>query len=89
VLDAGCCGLAGSFGFRADHEPLSRLVGEEQWLPKVRAAVGEGTDVTLVLDGVGCTMQLERLSGLEPSALISVVGRALETPSGADQARAR
>ena len=35
VLDAGCCGLAGSFGFSAAHEAVSRRIGEEQWLPKL------------------------------------------------------
>ncbi len=28
-LDAGCCGLAGSFGYRAEHEPLSRQIGRD------------------------------------------------------------
>ena len=42
VLDAGCCGLAGSFGFNARHEPVSRTIGEDLWLPKVRAALGHG-----------------------------------------------
>lgn len=36
VLDAGCCGLAGSFGFSAAHEAVSRKIGEEQWLPRLR-----------------------------------------------------
>jgi len=39
VLDGGCCGLAGSFGFDARHEALSRKIGEELWLPKLRAAL--------------------------------------------------
>jgi Fe-S oxidoreductase len=47
VLDAGCCGLAGSFGYRAEHEPLSRQIGREQWLPKVRSALGPGREATL------------------------------------------
>ncbi|HEV2343713.1 MAG TPA: FAD-binding and (Fe-S)-binding domain-containing protein [Actinocrinis sp.] len=38
VLDAGCCGLAGSFGFSAAHEAVSRTIGEEQWLPKLQHA---------------------------------------------------
>ena len=37
VLDAGCCGLAGSFGFSANHEALSRKIGEDLWLPKLRS----------------------------------------------------
>ena len=43
VLDAGCCGLAGSFGFDADHEAVSRKIGEDSWLPKVRVALSAET----------------------------------------------
>ena len=39
VLDAGCCGLAGSFGFDAHHEAVSRKIGADLWLPKVRVAL--------------------------------------------------
>jgi len=76
ILDAGCCGLAGSFGYRSEHEPLSRRIGEEQWLPKVRAAL-DGTGEPLVVDGFSCVMQLEQLSDIEPVALISIVRRSL------------
>jgi len=64
VLDAGCCGLAGSFGFDAHHEPLSRQIGYDLWLPKVRGALGT-TDrrgaIHLVVDGFSCRTQLEHL----------------------------
>ena len=36
-LDAGCCGMAGSFGYEAEHYEISRLVGEQRLLPAVRA----------------------------------------------------
>ncbi len=63
LLDAGCCGLAGSFGFNARHAPVSRTIGEDLWLPKVRAALGDGADPTvqLVVDGFSCHTQLEHL----------------------------
>ena len=63
LLDAGCCGLAGSFGFNARHEPVSRTIGEDLWLPKVRAALGHGDDppAQLVVDGFSCHTQLEHL----------------------------
>lgn len=77
IVDAGCCGLAGSFGYRAEHESLSRRIGEEQWLPKVRAALGAGEETTLVVDGFSCLMQLDQLSNLESTALVSVVRRSL------------
>jgi FAD/FMN-containing dehydrogenase/Fe-S oxidoreductase len=65
VLDGGCCGLAGSFGFDARHEGLSRKIGEELWLPKLRAALGQGASgapAQLVVDGFSCRAQLSHLS---------------------------
>jgi FAD/FMN-containing dehydrogenase/Fe-S oxidoreductase len=61
VLDAGCCGLAGSFGFDAEHEPVSRRIGEGHWLPRVRSALAEAEGATLVVDGFSCVTQLEHL----------------------------
>ena len=40
-LDAGCCGMAGSFGYEAEHYEVSRLVGEQRLLPAVRQAEPE------------------------------------------------
>ena len=85
VLDAGCCGLAGSFGFRAEHEPISRQIGEEQWLPKVRAALDSGAETSegsngatpLLVDGISCQMQLDELSDLPSTSLAALVRRAL------------
>ena len=77
ILDAGCCGLAGSFGYRAEHEPLSRRIGDEHWLPRVRAAVGGDETASLVIDGFSCTMQLEHLSDLRSTSLVTLVRREL------------
>jgi FAD/FMN-containing dehydrogenase/Fe-S oxidoreductase len=75
VLDAGCCGLAGSFGYSHEHEALSRRIGEEYWLPRVRRAVGAGDE--LVLDGFSCATQLAHLSDLRSTTLVALVRRAL------------
>lgn len=75
VLDAGCCGLAGSFGYSHEHEAISRQIGEEQWLPRVTAALHDG-DV-LVADGYSCTMQLAHLSDRRSTSLVSMVRRSL------------
>ena len=78
ILDAGCCGLAGSFGYRAEHEPLSRRIGDEHWLPRVRAAVGGDDTAALVVDGFSCAMQLEQLSDLHSTTLVALVRRELD-----------
>jgi FAD/FMN-containing dehydrogenase/Fe-S oxidoreductase len=57
VLDAGCCGLAGSFGYNPEHEPLSRRIAEEWWLPKLHK---QAQGATLVIDGFSCVMQLDQ-----------------------------
>ena len=55
VLDSGCCGMAGSFGFEPDHLEVSLKAGERVLLPAVRAAEPE----TLILtDGFSCHEQI-------------------------------
>jgi FAD/FMN-containing dehydrogenase/Fe-S oxidoreductase len=57
VLDAGCCGLAGNFGFEQGHYDLSMTVAEQGVLPAVR----ETAPGALVLaDGFSCRTQIEQ-----------------------------
>ena len=56
ILDSGCCGLAGSFGFENDHYDISMKVGERRLLPAVRAAE---KDTLIVSDGFSCKTQIE------------------------------
>jgi Fe-S oxidoreductase len=55
VLDSGCCGMAGSFGFERDHYDISMKVGERVLLPAVRRAP---KDVLIVADGFSCRTQI-------------------------------
>ena len=55
VLDSGCCGLAGSFGFEREHYDISVAIGERRLLPAVRAAPD---DALLVADGYSCRTQI-------------------------------
>ncbi|MGH9105689.1 MAG: FAD-binding and (Fe-S)-binding domain-containing protein [Acidimicrobiales bacterium] len=86
LLDAGCCGLAGSFGFNARHEAVSRTIGEDLWLPKVRAALAAAEGSTeLVVDGFSCRLQLRHLgpdlSGQATDLATLVRRRTLAGPS--------
>lgn len=79
ALDAGCCGLAGSFGFRAEHEGLSRRIGLETWLPAIRDALdGQPNDARLVVDGFSCATQLKHLGDIPASGILSVLRSELE-----------
>ena len=56
---AGCCGMAGSFGFEAEHYDVSRKVGEERLFPAVNATA-EKTVVAVA--GVSCRQQIEHFT---------------------------
>jgi Fe-S oxidoreductase len=57
TLKAGCCGLAGSWGFEADHHGLSMQIGEQGLLPTVRRLDDE---TIVVADGFSCKTQIEQ-----------------------------
>ncbi|MEA3349441.1 MAG: FAD-linked oxidase C-terminal domain-containing protein [Chloroflexota bacterium] len=56
VVDAGCCGMAGAFGYEAEHYELSMQVGEMALFPAVR---GADEDVIVAASGVSCQSQIE------------------------------
>ena len=56
TVESSCCGMAGSFGYEAEHYDISMKMGEASLLPAVRAASAE----TLVIaDGTSCRHQIE------------------------------
>ncbi|MBW8798463.1 MAG: FAD-binding protein [Streptomyces sp.] len=63
VLDEGCCGLAGNFGFERGHHDVSMAVGELGVLPAVR---GAAPDSLVLADGFSCRTQMARRPA-EPS----------------------
>ena len=54
-LDAGCCGMAGSFGFEAEHYELSMTVGSDRLFPAVTA---EPATTIVAATGVSCRQQI-------------------------------
>jgi FAD/FMN-containing dehydrogenase/Fe-S oxidoreductase len=72
VLDAGCCGMAGSFGYDKDHDQVSVDIGERLLLPAVR----EADDSTFVIaNGFSCREQIQQLTGRRAWHLAEVVAR--------------
>ena len=78
-LDAGCCGMAGSFGYAREHFDISRQIGERRLLPAARALE---TNEVLVASGVSCRTQVRDLAGVSArhpvellASLLAVRGR--------------
>jgi Fe-S oxidoreductase len=72
--DAGCCGMAGPFGFIADKYAVSQAVGERVLLPAVRQASSE---TLIVADGFSCQEQIEQATGRRAMHLAQVMQLAL------------
>lgn len=56
---AGCCGVAGSFGYEAEHYDVSIQIAEDRLAPAVRAA----PDAVVVAAGTSCREQIEHTTG--------------------------
>ena len=74
VLDSGCCGLAGNFGFEKGHYEVSMAAAERVLLPAVRAA---DPDVAVLADGFSCRTQLRQAGTREPVHLARMAAAAL------------
>jgi FAD/FMN-containing dehydrogenase/Fe-S oxidoreductase len=61
-LDAGCCGMAGSFGYEKEHYEISRLVGEQRLFPAVRQA---DVHTVVVAPGFSCRTQIKHFTGIK------------------------
>ncbi|MFF2079964.1 FAD-binding and (Fe-S)-binding domain-containing protein [Kitasatospora sp. NPDC058162] len=75
VLDSGCCGLAGNFGFEQGHFEVSEAIAERVLLPEVRAA---GPDTAILADGFSCRTQIAQLAdGRRALHLAELIAREL------------
>lgn len=75
VLDAGCCGLAGNFGFERGHYEVSVACAEDKLLPALREAA-PGTAV--LADGFSCRTQIRHLApAVTPRHTAELLSRAL------------
>jgi Fe-S oxidoreductase len=73
-LDAGCCGMAGPFGFEKDKYDVSVAVGERVLLPAVRKA---STETIIVSDGFSCREQIQQATGRKALHFAEVLQRGL------------
>jgi len=76
VLDLGCCGLAGSFGFQKDHDALSRQIAQDRFLPGI---VRSALDGPVILDGFSCQLQADELAKLPTTSTAELLAELLQT----------
>ena len=74
VVPSGCCGMAGSFGYEAEHYGLSQQIGELVLLPAVRK---QGQDVIIAAPGTSCRHQIKDGTGRMARHPVEVLYEAL------------
>ena len=55
IINSGCCGMAGSFGYEKEHYDISMQVGEDTLFPKIR---NTGKSVEIIAAGTSCRHQI-------------------------------
>jgi Fe-S oxidoreductase len=74
TVQTSCCGMAGSFGYEAEHYGVSMKMAEIQLLPTIRKA----NAAMVVADGTSCRHQIADGSGREALHVARVLDSALE-----------
>jgi Fe-S oxidoreductase len=79
--EAGCCGMAGAFGFeRGEHHDVSMRCAERALLPELRRA---SLETLVIADGFSCREQIRQGTGREALHLAEVLRMAIrEGPGG-------
>jgi len=81
-MDTGCCGMAGTFGYEAEHYELSMKVGELKVFPKIRDLNSEAVDhqskiethkLQILSSGAACRMQIRQGTGVEAAHPITLI----------------
>jgi Fe-S oxidoreductase len=84
LLDSGCCGMAGAFGYERQHYAVSIACAERVLLPRVRSAPD---DALLIADGFSCRTQIAQGSQRRALHTAEVLQRALRCDAARREAK--
>ena len=74
IMNTGCCGMAGSFGYEKEHYEVSMKVGEERLFPSIR---NTSEEVIIAANGTSCRHQIKDGTQRESYHPISILRAAL------------
>jgi Fe-S oxidoreductase len=72
---AGCCGMAGSFGYEKEHYDISQKIGEERLFPAIEATP---VDVQVSVAGVSCRQQIEHFTNRQTQHIAEVLAHRID-----------
>ena len=74
TIDTGCCGMAGSFGYDAEHYEMSMAMGELSLLPQLRDVE---KNVLIIADGTSCRSQIREGASQQSNHVAQVLASSL------------
>jgi len=77
MIESGCCGMAGVFGYAADTYETSMQMGEMSLFPAVRKAPSEAV---IVADGCSCRHQIKHGTGRDAVHVARLIRQVLDMP---------
>ena len=75
IMNTGCCGMAGSFGYEKEHYEISMTIGEDTLFPKIRASEKE---TAIIASGTSCRHQIKDGTNRIAYHPISIINQALK-----------
>jgi Fe-S oxidoreductase len=78
LMDTGCCGMAGTFGYEAEHYDLSMKVGELKLFPQLRSISNVADRSVIVSSGAACRMQIEQGTGVKAMHPLTLIADSLK-----------
>ena len=69
-IDSGCCGMAGSFGYKSEHYDVSMKAGNRSLFPTIRAS---DEKAIVVSDGTSCRQQIQDGTGVKAMHLVELI----------------
>ena len=75
LVNSGCCGMAGSFGFEKEHYDVSYAIGAQRLFPAIQAP--DKADWDIAISGVSCRQQIEHFTGRRPRHIVELLADAL------------
>lgn len=76
TIESACCGMAGSFGFEAEHYDISEMMARRTLVPTVDAT---SPRTEIAITGVSCRQQIDHFSSREPRHVVEYLAKALST----------
>ncbi|MDA1035543.1 MAG: FAD-binding protein [Chloroflexi bacterium] len=75
LIDSACCGMAGTFGFEAEHYDMSKAMGSMKLFPAIEA--DNKRDWTVAISGISCRQQIDHFTSKRPRHVVEYLADAL------------